>query len=270
MKKLLFWAILVTYCLPAHANDLLLQADYRQRPPEMVIDEKTNAFSGPLIDILNIAAANAGLTVNWQKNYFKRSYSRLIRGNVDIIPRIIKKEDRKTFVKFFDPIGYQQKNIVFIVKKGRASIIKKYEDLYKISVGVKKGTAYFERFDKDSKILKRMSVDDKNMSMMFAANRFDSMIILDIPAFEKALKTIGFNDYTYADYKHIQVISNQYGMSKKSSKIKFFDKLNHSFNSLVKKDTIKQCYKKYSLSPLLTESEIIGMDKNINKNLLSD
>ncbi|KPA13438.1 amino acid ABC transporter substrate-binding protein [Candidatus Magnetomorum sp. HK-1] len=270
MKNLLLWAVFFTFCFSAHANDFMLEADYRQRPPEMIINETTGAFSGPLIDILNLAAADVGLTVNWHNNYFKRSYSRLIRGNVDIVPRVIKKDERKAFIKFFDPIGYQQKNIVFIVRKGKSSLIQKYEDLYKISVGVKKGTAYFDKFDNDAKISKKMSVDDKNMSMMFAAKRFDAMIILDISAFEKALKKIGFNDYTYADYKHVQVISNQYGMSKNSSKIKLFDSLNRAFNSLVKQGKIRQCYQKYNLLPLLTESEIAGMDKNVNNSILSD
>ncbi len=262
--------MLVICSVYAHANEYMLEADYRQRPPEMMINEKTGAFSGPLIDVLNLAAAEVGLTVNWQNHYFKRSYSRLIRGNVDIVPRVIQKEDRKSFVKYFDPIGYQQKNIVFIVRKGKESLIEKYEDLYKITVGVKKGTVYFEKFDTDKKIQKKLSVDDKNMSMMFAANRFDAMIILDISSFEKALNALGFKEYSYANYKHVQVIANQYGMSKKSSKIMLFDKLNNAFNSLVKQGKIRQIYQKYQLPPLLTEEEITGMDRNVNNSILAD
>ncbi|ETR72032.1 MAG: extracellular solute-binding protein [Candidatus Magnetoglobus multicellularis str. Araruama] len=262
MKKslLLAFVLVLTNCISAFSGEFMLEADYRQRPPEMVIDENTGDFSGPLIDIMNMAAAEVGLTVKWQQNYFKRSYSRLIRGNVDIVPRVIIKKERKEFVKYFNPIGYQQKNIVFIVQKGKESLIQKYEDLYNISVGVKKGTVYFKRFDSDSRIDKRMSVDDKNMSMMFAAKRFDAMIILDIPAFEKALKNIGFDNYAYAEYKHVQVISNQYAMSKKSSKIKLFDRINSAFRDLVKHGKIRQCYQKYNLPPLLNENDIVGMD----------
>ena len=270
MKKLIICFIGVFCCISAHAKEHMIKADYRQRPPEMLINEKTGNFSGPLIDILNLAAAEVGLTVNWENNYFKRSYSRLIRGSVDIVPRVIIKEDRKAYVKYFDPIGYQQKNIVFIVKKGMECMIKQYEDLYNITVGVKKGTAYFKKFDNDTKIKKKLSVDDKNMSMMFAANRFDAMIILDIPAFEKALQAIGFTKYGFADYKHVQVISNQYAMSKKSPKIILFDKLNDAFKSMVKKGKIRQIYQKYHLSPLLTEKEIEGMDKDVDIDILTD
>jgi polar amino acid transport system substrate-binding protein len=207
-----------------------------------------------------MAAAEVGLTVKWQQNYFKRSYSRLIRGNVDIVPRVIKKKDRKQYVKYFDPIGYQQKNIVFIVKKGKEALIEKYEDLYKITIGVKKGTAYFKRFDSDARINKKLSVDDKNMSMMFAANRFDAMIILDMSAFEKALKDIKFDNYSLANYKYVQVIANQYAMSKKSPKIEMFDKINQAFRNLVKNDKVQECYLKYNLEPLLKKKDIQGLE----------
>jgi len=262
MKKVNFFALIfiMFFFASVNAGEFMLEADYRQRPPEMVIDEQTGDFSGPLIDILNMAAAEVGLTVKWQQNYFKRSYSRLIRGNVDIVPRVIIKKERKQFVRFFDPIGYQQKNIVFIVKKGKKSLLNKYEDLYKVTVGVKKGTAYFKRFDSDSRITKKMSVDDKNMSMMFAANRFDAMIILDMLAFETALKDIGFDNYTLANYKYVQVISNQYAMSKKSPKINMFDKINQAFNNLVKNDKVRECYQKYNLAPLLKKKDIQGLE----------
>jgi len=262
MKRLYFLTLvfIIVSSVTVNAGEFMLEADYRQRPPEMVIDEQTGDFSGPLIDVLNMAAAEVGLTVKWQQNYFKRSYSRLIRGSVDIVPRVIKKADRVQYVKYFEPIGYQQKNIVFIVKKGKESLIEKYEDLYKITVGVKKGTAYFKRFDSDSRINKKMSVDDKNMSMMFAANRFDAMIILDMPAFEKALKDIEFDNYVLANYKYVQVISNQYAMSKKSPKIELFDKINQAFKNLVNNDKVSQCYQKYNLKPLLKKKDIHGME----------
>jgi len=262
MKKINFFALalIILFSASVNAGEFMFEADYRQRPPEMVIDEHTGDFLGPLIDILNMAAAEIGMTVKWQQNYFKRSYSRLIRGSVDIVPRVLYNEERKQFVKYFDPIGYQQKNIVFIVNKGKEALIEKYDDLYKITVGVKKGTAYFKRFDSDARINKKMSVDDKNMSMMFAAKRFDAMIILDMPAFEKALKDIGFDNYALANYKHVQVISNQYAMSKKSPKIEMFDKINQAFKNLVKNDKIQECYQKFNLEPLLTKKDIKGME----------
>ncbi len=95
-------------------------------------------------------------------------------------------------------------------------MLNSYDDLYKLKVGVKRGTAYFDKFNHDKKIKKAISLDDKNMAKMFAANRFDTMIILDKNSIETALKKISCTDYSYANYKYIQRIGIYYGMSKKS------------------------------------------------------
>lgn len=201
------------------AEDSSLRADYRQRPPEMVIDEKTGRFSGPLIDILEEAARKIGHRIKWRKAPFQRSYKELQLGLVDVVPRVILTEERKAFVAYLGPIGYQRKDIVFLVRKGREGLLKLYDDLHKIRVGTKRDTAYFKQFNEDKDINKILSLDDKNMAKMFAANRFDTMIILDVSAIEEALKDINFSDYSYANYRYVQKIGNYYGMSKKSPRI---------------------------------------------------
>jgi polar amino acid transport system substrate-binding protein len=47
----------------AFSEEKALLADYRPRPPEMVIDEKTGEFSGPLIEILDEAARKIGYSI---------------------------------------------------------------------------------------------------------------------------------------------------------------------------------------------------------------
>ena len=128
------------------AEDSSLRADYRQRPPEMVIDEKTGRFSGPLIDILEEAARKIGHRIKWRKAPFQRSYTELQLGLVDVVPRVILTEERKAFVAYLGPIGYQRKDIVFLVRKGREGLLKLYDDLHKIRVGTKRDTAYFKQF----------------------------------------------------------------------------------------------------------------------------
>jgi polar amino acid transport system substrate-binding protein len=122
----------------AFAQDATFLADYRPRPPEMVVDAKTGHFSGPLIDVLDEAAHKIGYSITWRNAPFQRSFKELQLGSVDIVPRVILNEERKAFVAYLGPIGYQQKDIVFLVKKGHQSLINSYEDLKKITVGVKK------------------------------------------------------------------------------------------------------------------------------------
>jgi polar amino acid transport system substrate-binding protein len=87
------------------------------------------------------------------------------------------------------------------------------------------------------------------MAKMFAANRFDTMIILDVPAIEKALKDIGFSDYAYADYRYVQKIGNYYGMSKQSRYIGIYPDLNAALLDLVESGRVQEIYMKYSVLP---------------------
>jgi polar amino acid transport system substrate-binding protein len=129
-----------------------LRADYRQRPPEMVVDEKSGHFFGPLIDILDEAARKIDYRIKWRKAPFQRSYNELQLGSVDVVPRVILTEERKAFVAYLGPIGYQRKDIVFLVRKGQEGLINTYDDLRKISIGTKRDTAYFKRFNDDKSI----------------------------------------------------------------------------------------------------------------------
>ena len=247
---LLVLSLMMTTTL-AFAQEKTLRIDYRPRPPEMIIDEKTEHFSGPLKDILEEAARQIGYQIQWRKAPFQRSFYELQIGLVDIVPRVILAEERKEFVAYLGPIGYQQKDIVFLVKKGQENLINSYEDLRKVRVGAKKDAEYFEQFNKDTSLRKVFSgLDDKNMAEMFVAERFDTMIVLDVEAIEKALKEINFSDYAYANYRYVQKIGNYYGMSKKSPHIGVYPELNGILQELVKSGRVKEIYKKYNAPPL--------------------
>ncbi len=215
----------------------------------MIIDGKTERFSGPLIDILNEAARKIGYRVKWRKAPFQRSYNALQQGRVDVVPRVILTEKRKAFVAYLGPIGYQIKNIVFLVRKGQEDLINTYHDLKNLSVGTKRDRAYFKQFNEDKGLNKVLSLDDRNMAKMFVAKRFDTMIILDLKSIEKALKDINFTNYSYANYKYLPKIGNYYGMSKKSPKIGQYKILNAALLELAQSGRVKEIYENYRITP---------------------
>lgn len=238
---------LPVYLLAGEENVLL--ADCRQRPPEMIVNEKAMRCSGPLLDIFDEVAKKVGFTVKWRIAPFRRSIQELEMGTVDIIPRVILTEKRKAFVAYLGPIGYQNKDIVFLVRERQENLINTYDDLKKLRVGVKTGTAYFKQFNEDTTIKKDFQTDDENMVRMFAANRFDTMIVLDVAATEKALRDIGFYDFDYANYRYVQKIGNYYGMSKKSKNIDIYSDLNSGILDLVESGKVEEIYMKYSVLP---------------------
>ena len=189
-----------------------IKSDFRYRPPEMIIDGKNKL--GPLIDILELAAQKLGHNIQWRNEIFPMSIHALEEGNLDILPRTLKTKRRDLFINYLEPVGYQDKTIYFLVKKGEENLINSCKDLKKLKIGVRRKTAYFKRFNLDSSLDKIETVDDGHMVMMFNRFRFDTMAVLDIDSVEYALKKNNITNYTDANYKFKQKIGNYYAMSK--------------------------------------------------------
>ncbi len=249
---LLLLASLTVYgaLVPAFATvePKVLYAHFRHRPPEMIVDERTMTMSSPLKDIIEEAAEKIGYRIHWTISPFARSLHDLQVGKVDIVPRTIKTSERETFIRFLGPVSTQTRDILFLVKAGKESSIQVYEDLYKLSVGVKRQTVYFERFNDDTAINKMESIDDENMAKMFIKGRFDTMIILDRASIEYQLNSLGFHDFSYAQYRQINKIDNYFGMSRKSAHFAAFESLNNVLIEMVRSGRVKAIYDFYGLS----------------------
>lgn len=232
----------------ATAEENLLKADYRPRPPEMIVGEGEQ-ISGPLKDILDEAAARNGFRVEWHVVPFPKSLHDLEVGSVDIVPRVIRTTDRENFVQFLGPIGYQDKDIHFLVHKGQEGRIRVYEDLHALVVGVKLKTAYFDPFDGDTAIRKETSSDDSSLARMFIGGRFETIALLDRPAMEGVLAGLGFKDYAFADYHFHQKIGNFYGMSKKSPHAASFPALNATLAEMSASGRVAELYKSHNVEP---------------------
>lgn len=221
-----------------------LKADFRHRPPEMVINAENQQVSGPLKDILEEAAKTIGFNIEWRIIPFPRSLVTLENGSVDIVPRVIRTAEREAFVRFIGPISEQTRNIVFVTRSDGPTITN-YEDLTSLNIGVKRGTAYFESFDKDKEINKTVVNDDFNLARMLEAKRIDAVIVLDLPALEVQLETINFSNYQVAKYYYPNTIGNYYGMPKNHPQA---DALQNALSEMVKNGRVETIYKKFGLT----------------------
>jgi polar amino acid transport system substrate-binding protein len=231
------------------AEDNVLQADFRHRPPEMIVEGKK--MWGPLKDILEEAAKKIEYRIKWRIAPFARSLGDLKKGVSDILPRTVRTEEREVFVNYLGPIGYQQKDILFLVKKGKEDLINRYEDLKGLSIAVKRKTAYFKRFDKETTFNKIETKGDDIMAKMFQKGRFDTMAVLDRVSLEKAMGKYNITNYSYANYRHIQRNGNYYGMSKTSINAGIYEQLNEILMNMAKSGKVTEIYMKYELEPPL-------------------
>ena len=207
----------------------------------MVVSD--NSFHGPLKDILEEAAGKMGFKIIWGQRNFATSLMLIKNGKLDILPRTFRNSERESYVNYLGPIGFQKKNVKFLVKKSLKDKINKYEDLYNYIVGVKFKTSYFKKFNNDKKIKKVGGKDDDNMSRMFHFGRFDVMAIIDVPSIEYALKANKIKDYAYANYEYKQEIGNYYGMSK------YYEKLNKILIDMTKSGRVTEIYRKHKVEP---------------------
>lgn len=235
---------LVSVQLSAKTEDILL-VDYRHRPPEMLVTKE--GYRGPLVDIVRELAKEINFDVRERTAHFKSSLDLLKKdGSLHLLPRTFCTKERAAKIDYLGPIGYQEKIILFLVKKGKENMINSYKDLSKLVIGVKNGTAYFERFDHDKNLRKMPSIDDFNMVKMFEVERFDTMIIVDKVSVEEALKKRKITNYSYANYKYPKKIWNYFGISRSFKKK---DLLQKALEKMVKSKRVTEIYKKHGVKP---------------------
>lgn len=248
MKYLLLLCLLL---LPTASHaELLLRADYRERPPEMqALDGEPH---GPLIAILDTAARRIDARIEWRYAPFVRSLEDLKSGRIDLVPRVLFTDERKAYVHFLPAIGTQRKSILFIVKPGHEASLRSYADLREGVIGVKRGTAYFDAFDGDGLISKVLATDDHLLAGMFRAGRLDALAVLDREAIEAQFHRIGFSEYRYADYRYEQTIGNYYGASLRlyqGQKQAVYDRLAHELRRMRDDGEIALIYNRYGIAP---------------------
>jgi polar amino acid transport system substrate-binding protein len=206
------WLVIGT----ANAQNKVLIADARPRPPEIFADEKTGVASGPWVAILDEAAKKIGYSVQWRIVPFTRALEEAKNGSTDIVPGIYIDEDRKSYMEFVGPVGTEHSPVRFLVREGQEHQLKSYEDLKKMRIGIKRGSIYFPQFDQDKSIQRVASQDDDNMVKMLVAGRFDAMIVNNVEAASVALERNQIRGTAWAEYKPARAMPRYYGISKRT------------------------------------------------------
>lgn len=221
-----------------------LKADFRHRPPEMLVDSSTNQLSGPLKDIIEEAAQQLGHSIDWSVVPFARSLNNLKSHGTDIVPRVIRNDEREEFVQYVGPISEQVKNIMFVTRSDGPAVTS-YADLSGLNIGVKRGTAYFKQFDQDNALRKVVVNDDFNLARMLQAKRIDAIVVLDMGALEAEFKATNFTGYNSASYFYPNRIGNYYGMPKNHPLSGAFSQ---KLDEMVKSGRVAEIYSKYGLT----------------------
>ncbi|PTU77116.1 amino acid ABC transporter substrate-binding protein [Pseudomonas indoloxydans] len=249
MKRLLSLLPLL-FTLTCVGAQEVLRVDFRERPPEMrTVD---GLPSGPLISVLETAAHRVGVDLQWREAPFLRSLDDLRSGRIDLVPRVLLTQQRREYIHFLPSIGNQQLNVRFVVPPGEEARLSRYEDLYDLSLGVKRGTAYFEPFDSDDLLDRAYVSDDAQLAAMFRAGRLDTIAVLDAAPMEAQFQAMNFRDYSYAHYTHQQVLGNHFGASLRryhSDRGELYDRLGAELQRMREEGEVALIYHRYGVLP---------------------
>lgn len=247
--KLLLSLLSLLFALTCVGDDVL-RVDFRERPPEMrAVD---GLPSGPLISVLETAAHRIGVDLHWREAPFLRSLNDLRSGRIDLIPRVLLTAPRRQYIHFLPSIGNQPLNVRFIVRPGEEARLSRYDDLYALSLGVKRGTAYFEPLNSDGMLGRVYASDDAQLAAMFRAGRLDTIAVLDIAPMEAQFQAMEFRDYSYAHYTHQQVLGNHFGASLKryqGDRRELYDRLGAELKRMRESGEIALIYRRYGVKP---------------------
>ncbi|WP_419905795.1 substrate-binding periplasmic protein [Kiloniella sp.] len=254
--------LLINFSCLTFAEDLVLTAHWRDRPPYLT-KTADQRYSGILVEILEEAAQKSGFKIAWREVPFARSLQILQRKSPAIVPRMRITEDRALYSNYIGPVAYHRSQIHFLVHKDDLNLIQEFKDLYLYTIGVKRGTVYGKVFDENHDIKRLQSIDDDNMAKMFRAGRFRVMAIADKKAIEEALKRAGHNNYVFSNF----VITNgdegyYYGVPKYSPQTKAYQELNVALLEMLEAGETKRYFEKYGVGEQfwyeqLTPEEVI-------------
>ncbi|TQV70879.1 amino acid ABC transporter substrate-binding protein [Aliikangiella marina] len=144
--------------------------------PPMQIVAKDGQVSGRNIDLLTVIANRVGFSITYKVGIpFPRCLNCMRSGDCDLMIGLLDVDDRRDYMDLFLYSGNSDK--AFYINKNAPHKIARYEDLNGLSVGVNRGYRYFEKFDKEQSLFKKVNVDSREqLFKMLMSKRVDTII----------------------------------------------------------------------------------------------
>jgi len=239
---ILFFILLMFSSSNIRAQESAFKVAIDSWPPFRMIENKK--YSGIDFDVWNELGKCLKLKITFIKFPWARCLFSMKEGLVDGMAGLAKRADREAYMHYTNP-PYYTCTTVFYVQKGKSSLIQKYEDLYKYQIGFVRDSAYFDRFDKDTKIQKYAVVKEYQLLRMLASSRFNAFIGTDCQADYQIIQEKYQNLFEKASYKpgnHVQLFI---AVSKKSIFSKELSRFNETIKQIVEQGTVREFANKY-------------------------
>ncbi|WP_163830857.1 substrate-binding periplasmic protein [Spartinivicinus ruber] len=234
--------IVITLSYSAWSKELVV-ATSEFSPWKIVEKGELKGIDGELIKEL---AHRLDLKVKYTECPFKRCLALMESGLVDIMTGLLKRPDREVYIQYLEPYYVNKKTSkIFYLLKGRGHLVKKYDDIYPLTVGVKRGVRYFKRFDEDAKIKKNPVTDVIQNLRKLEAGRIDAIVNTESQG-DYLIHKNGFQGkFEKALFRPTPDVPFYFGISKKSEHMKQFKLFQNTLHKIIKEGQLEELMKKY-------------------------
>lgn len=203
LQALLLLSLLIWGSAPAWAGTTTVSNPQTLSHGAIGLDKLTNLKNGEVVSGFKYdVIEEIGRRLNWPTQHvvcpFQRCLRNMKNGVINIMMFIAVTPARSHYLDFLHiwPVPY---TIPFYVRRGDEHRLQRYEDFYKLNVGVVNGYSYFEQFDNDERIQKTVVLKESQLPKMLSADRIDAYVGFNIGK-ENLVKE--YPEITTAPYTH--------------------------------------------------------------------
>ncbi len=238
----------VVFVLPVNGasenkNEIVLKAVFSEdlKPWSYVKDGK---IEGVYPAIISELAKELNIKAEFKSYPIKRCEVLMEQGEADLMIGIKDTQQRKKYIEFLKTPYRLSSAKVFYTRTGDKGKLKRFKDLYNLTVGVELGTKYFPEFDNDHKIVKEYVSNEEQNFYKLIARRIDVLIIPEDRG-EFLISTLNMRDkIEKASYRFSDGSPRYIGISKKSPFIKDIKKFDAAMKKLAGNGTLEKLYMK--------------------------
>jgi polar amino acid transport system substrate-binding protein len=182
-------------------------------PYKMIVD---GSHAGIDVEILKEIAKRMDLTLSFKHATFEECLRMMQRGEADLMTSLLRRPEREEYILYVQPRYRARSEKIFYVRMENRNLIRFYDDLKNLKIGVKGGVRYAPVFDNDKGLNKIPAPDIATNLRRLVAGEIDTFLGTRTEG-DYWIKTLGYSDkVTKAPFTFTHSYSIYVGIAKKS------------------------------------------------------
>lgn len=233
MKYWLIYFSIMFFPLNSHAdNSRILKVAVYLDPP--YVDYKNNQFIGEDIDLLISLAKKSNMQIEYIRCPIARCLYLVKEGVADMVMQLKKTPERINDFIYLQPATFiQEFPLNFYINKDSPNTIQNYQDLTGLKIGVIRGMSYFDRFDKDTELLKVKVNNREQLIGMLKKGRIDTFLDRDDAMLPILNRINSQEEINKAQFKFTNYVKSYLVISKKSEISPYANQLSRHLKEIV-------------------------------------